>query len=88
MYLHTHVHTHEYMYIYIYMYTHVLIAIPDIIGLIIIMAGLVCYRFANDLYIKWKSNKGGNNVRGALDLKHEDTLVTRLNRDSNVSQEY
>ena len=63
---------------------HSALAVTDIIGLVIIMGGLICYRFANDIYVKWQEKKN----KAVLDLKSDDTLVTRLNRESDVSQEY
>lgn len=64
---------------------HSALAVTDIVGLVVIMGGLICYRFANDIYIKWKQEREDKAV---LDLKHEDNLITRLNRNSVESEEY
>ena len=64
---------------------HSALAVTDIIGLVVIMGGLICYRFAHEIYMKWKQERESKAV---LDLKHEDNLVTRLNRNSDVSEEY
>jgi hypothetical protein len=44
----------------------------DIIGLIVIVGGLVCYRFAADLYAKYYGEKAADSKRPLLDTVVED----------------